>query len=218
MRISHKYKFVFIAVPRTGSTSVRNALNAVSDVESVLKYQITENNPFYHHISASEIREIFKQRDWKWEEYHKFCVVRNPYDRAVSLYHHRIDTKDREAPKKSGVYNFVRNLKYKYFYNKTFSDWLSKNNFEKGLSRSVKSFTHDTDGNCLVDTFIKFENIDDEFKQLSKTLGFNEKVDYVERKNQTIMRDEYRSYYEVNTKEIIENKYSYELNLFDYKF
>jgi hypothetical protein len=37
---------------------------------------------FYHHIPGWQIRERIKKR--KWEEYFKFCVERNPWDKVVS--------------------------------------------------------------------------------------------------------------------------------------
>ena len=45
MRISHKHKFVFIAVMKTGSTSVRNTLNDYSDIIS----NSDKNSPYTHH-------------------------------------------------------------------------------------------------------------------------------------------------------------------------
>lgn len=88
MRISHKYRFVFLANLRTGSTTVRSILDHYSDIKSVHITQISERFPFYHHISAQELKPIFEERGWDWSKYKKFCVIRNPYDRIVSLYHH----------------------------------------------------------------------------------------------------------------------------------
>lgn len=218
MRISHKYKFVFIAIPRTGSTSLRSVLNEVSDINSVYKYQANDENPFYHHISALEIKNIFADKGWDWDSYTKFCVVRNPFDRSVSLYHHRIDTQSRVAPGKPAIYNILRGLKYKLFYNKTFAQWLGSKESNQGLSRSVKSFTFDAEGNCLVDKFIRFEHLDDEFDELARELGFNAEVSQIDKQNKTQKRVEYRSYYDSDTRKQIEDRYRFEIDTFGYEF
>jgi len=88
MRISHRYKFVFLSHARTGSQTVRRLLDPFSDVTSVHYSQTDETNPFYNHISALELKNEFDRRCWDWSAYRKFCFTRNPWERVVSLYHH----------------------------------------------------------------------------------------------------------------------------------
>lgn len=69
MVISHQRKYVFIAVPKTASTSVHELLVTECDGISV--------GPRHCSIIPEECREYFL-----------FCVVRNPYTRYLSLYDH----------------------------------------------------------------------------------------------------------------------------------
>jgi len=80
LRISHRHRFVFIAVPRTASTSIRRALDPYSDLKSGFE------RPFYHHATATELRAAFADRDWDWNTYLSFGLVRNPWERMVSQY------------------------------------------------------------------------------------------------------------------------------------
>jgi len=78
VRLSHKYKFIFIAIPKTGSSSIRYALNDYSDIRS----KNDPNSPYAHHVPASKLKEHIGC----WEEYFKFAFVRNPWDLVVSSY------------------------------------------------------------------------------------------------------------------------------------
>ena len=54
MRISHKHKFIFIAVPKTGSTSVRSIIDPYSDITSVND----KNSPYKHHTTALNLKKF----------------------------------------------------------------------------------------------------------------------------------------------------------------
>lgn len=50
-----------------------------------LSPQNHENNKFFNHISATEIRELLNSNIWN--EYFKFCFERNPWDKVISWYY-----------------------------------------------------------------------------------------------------------------------------------
>ena len=80
MIISPKYKFVFLASTKTGSTTIhKTLLNYVKD-----KNLINESELFLgdKHLSCSD---LIKQRP-QYKNYFKFAFVRNPWDRVVSWY------------------------------------------------------------------------------------------------------------------------------------
>ena len=83
MRISHRYKFIFFANPKTGSSTVRQFLDPFSDVRAVINYQhITPENPFYPHIPPKETRDLFQQFGWDFNGYTKFVFVPKPLGSA----------------------------------------------------------------------------------------------------------------------------------------
>jgi hypothetical protein len=102
MPISHKYKVIFIHIPKTAGTSVENVLGVstindfynrgkTNDVLKVINTEplsskeyrdILQKSP--QHYTLQEIKKIIDPS--VFSDYLKFSIVRNPYDRFVSEY------------------------------------------------------------------------------------------------------------------------------------
>jgi hypothetical protein len=92
MRISHKHKFVYIAVPKTASFTMRECLNPYSDIALKLIHGGDA------HAKIHEVRdEYFKNEESKFTNYFKFAFVRNPWDLQVSRFHYHF----KDYPEKS---------------------------------------------------------------------------------------------------------------------
>ncbi len=91
MIISHTHRYVFVAIPKTGTHSVRQALRehlSGDDLEQVGLF-VNKRFPFaefqdvkHGHISLQQIRPCLG--DTIFDAYFKFAFVRNPFDRFVS--------------------------------------------------------------------------------------------------------------------------------------
>lgn len=91
MIISHTHRYIFFAIPKTGTHSVRQALRlhmGEQDLEQVLLFE-GKRFPFpefadirHGHISTRQIRPVLG--DETFNSYFKFAFVRNPFDRFVS--------------------------------------------------------------------------------------------------------------------------------------
>jgi len=214
MRISHKHKFIFLATPRTASTTVRKVLDKYSDIKSVHKTLITKDNPFYHHISAKELKIIFNQRNWDWDAYEKFCFVRNPYDRVVSLFHHHI--KSRRDLKINSIKEFFLRIKYSATPEPTFKNFVKNLDPEKRLPTSIQAFACDDSGNFLINNILKYENLGSDLANFLKKVDINIHQDEIPHLNMSINRDKFITYYDDSLKEIVLKKYKFEFDNFKY--
>tara|TARA_B110001450_G_scaffold177465_1_gene165773 strand:+ start:1350 stop:2009 length:660 start_codon:yes stop_codon:yes gene_type:complete len=80
--VSDKYKVIFIRIPKTGSTSVEDAL--IKADPDCLKSD-NDKSP-YGHFSAQTVKELYHIGDYRWNNYFKFCTVREPLDWYMSMY------------------------------------------------------------------------------------------------------------------------------------
>lgn len=152
-------------------------------------------------LEANVVNQEFDQRAFK------FCFVRNPYDRAVSLYfylkrigdvHHKLSFK-----------GFVRVLQNRAIpeiglYNR------------QGLSQcnSQVRWLKNRKRELLVDFIGRFENIEKDFKKLCSELGTKGQLPHVNRTEHT----HYKNYYDDETKRIVANIYAEDLEQFSYAF
>jgi hypothetical protein len=205
-RISHKYKFIFFSFPKTGSESVRAILDPYSDIKAVTQSKVTNDNPFYSHITPKETKQIFQEKGWNYDEYYKFTCVRNPYNRLISLYI----------------------MKYKIFSPALFAKWVTslkpkskqRGDWYKNGLISFHNFISDNDGTILVNDVIKLEEINTKLPQLLKGLGIN--IQYVPHVNKgaSLPRKKQKPLILVDeeTRKIIAQKYEWEIQKYGYTF
>ena len=202
MRISHSHKLIYLALPRTGSTTARAILDAYADITSVHISEITPDFPFYHHISAPELKTIFAARGWNWNGYRKFCVIRNPYDRIVSLYHHRVENLTMHAHR-SPV---------------SFKQYVFQLNSSQRLPTSLQAFACDESGEFLVQDILQFEQLHSQLPAYLHQIGISFSADHIPHLNASKNRRPYRDYYDAETQARVGQLYRYEIERFGYVF
>jgi hypothetical protein len=216
MRISHTHKFIFLANPRTGSTTVRNLLDNYSDIKSVPISQTSESFPFYHHISAAELKSVFVSRGWDWDRYWKFCFVRNPYDRVVSLYHHKL--KMRKRLQVTSLKSLRTRISYMINKTPTFHDYVINIDPRKRLPTSLDNFLFDEQGTCLVEDVLMFERLHEDLPGFLDSLDIPVSANDIPHLNTSSNRKEYRAYYDEECRERVYDLYRYEFERFGYTF
>ena len=84
--IDHDNKLIYIAIPKTGTTSTQAFLQKIiSDNSIVVNSNKPNNIGLCKHSSAKTISSIIEN----YSDYHSIAVIRNPYDWYVSWFTYR---------------------------------------------------------------------------------------------------------------------------------
>lgn len=202
MIISHKYRFIFIKTRKTAGTSIEAYLSQFCSKEDILTpvippldNHIARNwGEYYNHIKASDVRDTLDTRIW--DEYYKFCVERNPWDKTLS-YYHMLNFRNGEAL--------------------SLDDYFLSNDYCVDYLAYVEP---QNKSHIILDRVLKYESLMEElgavFKHLgipfTGELGVNAKSEY---------RSDRRHYEDVLSDEqakSISNAFAHEISLFGYKY
>jgi hypothetical protein len=217
MRISHRYRFVFLSNPRTASRSIRRLLEDYSDVRSVDSTRTSKQSPFYHHMPASEVKRVFDDKGWDWYGYHRFCIVRNPFTRMVSLYHHYLNRRRRMGTHLTPIPRFKAMVKYKVLPRRTFSQYVMRPDRIRKIAMPLDDFAFDHDGTCLVDDILMFENLSEELPQYLQRIGIDVSAQQIPVLGASGIQG-YGQYYDEQTRNLVKSLYQYEIERFGYRF
>jgi hypothetical protein len=219
MRISHKYKFIFLAYPRTASGTIRKLLDPYSEIKSVNLSQSSIKSPFHDHISAVSLKNIFDQRDWAWDEYQRFCVVRNPWDRMYSLFLWRKSREGKWLKHYSPKINLANIIFSKLPERIAFPFFIMSRFPKKGSAKTLHSFISDFDEKILVNKVLKFENLAVELPHYLSSIGIpGENLNSIEAQHTNKGRASYIPKYNDLTKQRVQTLFRYEIERFDYAF
>ena len=95
MLISHAHRFIYMAVPRTASTSTREILRQAlkpGQFDEIARGKVPQSYQASHpqqasqmtvHVRAPQVRAIFPR---EWESYAKLANIRHPYTRCLSAF------------------------------------------------------------------------------------------------------------------------------------
>jgi hypothetical protein len=221
MRISHRHRFVFFASPKTGSRSVRKLLDAYAEIHGRPADQVTADFPFYNHMRPVELRNVFASRDWDFDAYFKFVMVRNPWSRLVSLY-------EMFSFREGGQLSRLRRQATRH---RSFRAWVHTLDPEgRGVGAPVletsvirsgafsyTGFAGDEAGRPLVDEVIKLEEIESRIPPLLERLGVPLRR-RVPRTGRGRYRGSHRAYYDDETRELVGSLYEEDIERFGYTF
>lgn len=205
--VSHRHRFIFAAVPKTGTHSVRRALRehlGPNDLEQVGLF-VNKRFPFpelaaiqHGHISLQQVRPCLGED--AFGSYFKFAFVRNPFDRFVSYcaFMTRGNGAFQARPQQ-----VMREVLFRV------------RPMEHVLFRPQHTFLVDADGAMLTDFVGRVETMEASFDAMCARIGIPSTV--LEQANSSAHAD-YRSYYDPQLIAGVTDLYRGDLERFDYEF
>lgn len=192
----HKWRTVFVQIPKNASTSIHFKLRNSTDND--------HNHKTYLDILSEQDNELI-------ESYFSFAVVRNPYDRFISAY--EFETQAGARPFNLTFNELILKLESDRLFSELPLVFTPQYKFV-----TIKSF-------ILVDKIIRYENLNEEWKNISfiineknKDYNFTKISDKLEILNASSTRiGEVDDYYTEETKNIIYSLYKKDFELFNYK-
>ncbi len=183
--IDHQRKLLFIHIARTGGTSVEAAL---------VGRDWWEQDPQSKHLSASQTRAYYGEE--VWNSYFKFSIVRNPFDRLVSMWaagwwHTAEGSAD---PRK--FHEFLLSL-------------------QPHEHETYNALCYHEILDLPVDRVLRFERLEADFTQMLTELGHPEvKLPHVEKRD----RADYRLYYDDVSTALVRSRFAQDLQTYGYEF
>ena len=211
---SHKVKFIFLGINKTGTTSIRSVLKKYGGKGKHTHFYngSCNNGLLLSHKNKSRCKydnqHIIYPDKINLDSYYKFAIVRNPWDRLISLY--KWGKQIKKTNKNYHTYSFkdfimtlhtaespFPELRQVYLPTKPMLDWV-----------------RDKDG-CIITDFIgRFENIERDWAVITEKLGISDRLPHL----YTTKREHYGRYYDDEMARKVADLYEEDIRYFNYKF
>lgn len=214
--ISHTYKYILITPPKTGSSTIVDALKPYSDIINCRKPKSNGYNSYNYidefrhvaprlsrhgskHITISEICTELASRGVDISNYMKIGVIRNPFDQMISFWKWRYK-------------------KHEYKLKKTFPEFLKHR-----LSRDrdshgnpiLNSAYFKVGSRYIMDIYIRFESLNHDYNMLCNKLSLPTCT--LRHLNKTSHKH-YSTYYTPETRELVNHYFADDIEYFNYTF
>lgn len=208
--VSDKHRFIYVPIPKNANTSMRQWFQKVEGLNlNREQLQSTELYPQTHDLNSKV-----------YDQYYKFSIVRNPWDRIVSCYKNKISTeKITNKWFKDGVYRgfepfglFYCGMSFDAFVDAVcrIPDYQADTHF-----KSQASFIFNASGKIAVDDCYRFESVEQAVKDVCAKCNVElNQLDHLQR----TQHDAYTAYYTKKTKNMIEKRYRTDIKMSGYSF
>jgi Sulfotransferase family len=206
MIVSALHRFIFVAIPKTGTHAVRQALRehmGPQDLEQVGLF-VNRRMPIpdlakvgHGHLSLEQVRPYLRTEDFNG--FFKFAFVRNPFDRFISYCafmtreHGQFDTNPQGVMR-----HFIDSPPHEHI-----------------LFQPQHRFVTGADGQLLTDYLGRVEEMQRSYDEAARRIGIPPRQ--LEKVNASSRRD-YRDYYDEALIDGVAKLYARDLELFGYEF
>jgi chondroitin 4-sulfotransferase 11 len=209
-----KYKILFTLIPKNANTSIKwSLIDTFFNSQSNLVFKKLDNIDRFHAGTLGILNYIDNEQVSKLSnDYFKICVVRNPFDRLVAGWENKIKNLDRPR------FGFKQACNFEQFI----INICNTNDYD--INRHfVPQHYFISYNNKLIDNYriLYFENLKEDWTKLQ--FEFSQKIN-VDLSNLPLLNKtktkkiNYEDYYTYKTKQLVEQKFKKDLEIFKYEF
>lgn len=207
MIVSHAHRFIFAAIPKTGTHSVRRALREQLGPEDIEQVGLFVDKRFpwpelaqlrHGHLGLAQVRPFLGEE--VFARYFKFAFVRNPFDRFVSYCAFVTRETDEFQRDPRGV---MRRILF------------DLRPMQHILFQPQHTFLVDESGTLLTNAIGRVEQMQESYDAICARIGIPAQP--LEQVNSS-RRGSYRDYYDPALVEGVAQLYQRDLDLFGYAF
>jgi hypothetical protein len=207
LMICHRFRTVFVHIPKTGGQSIEHVFLKATGLSWKDRAQLLmrrNEDPAYGprtlaHLFASEYLSCGHMAPIDFEEYFKFSVVRNPWDRLASLY----------------KYRYADKMSFRQFVLKNVPDQGSEGVRQRAIAPQCK-YLFNAEGEVLVNYVARFERLGEEFRTISERV-FGQIIE-LPRVNISASSANYKDLYDNETHDLVSQRYKTDIDRLGYKF
>jgi hypothetical protein len=220
MLVSHRHRFIYTKTVKTAGTSVEIYFEDAClppDSDIVRGHAIAETvtdagiigfrgvdpgeSRYYNHMPASDLRALVGPE--VWDSYFKFCVIRNPFDKLVSLWWVIV----RSDPRYPDIVDDVSAIRSE------FSHWCTQS-----AARAVDRDKYLIGGHVAMDGFIRYESLVADLKHVCDRVGFPFRLDNLGQYKSGLRASllPFAEYYEPAAARAVRDVFGWELDYFGY--
>jgi hypothetical protein len=223
--ISHTHKYIFIKSLKTAGTSLEAALSHYCTGDDMVTplddywfnrdergqwiHSAMNAEGFFQHDSAAEVKRKLDPKIWN--DYLKFTIVRNSWDRVVSLFSWEARNRPELQPQRRLIHRlgvpfdeFAETVKkFRTFVD---TDWTTNDRF------------YLIDGEMCVDLVIRYERLEEGIAELCSRVGLPN-IELPRLKGGLRKAGHpYSDYYDERSRDIVAQRHANDLLIFGYEF
>lgn len=217
MLVSHRKQFIYLKTVKTAGTSVESYFEPYcmldgewqqthtreeySSSAGIIGYRglHSKGKTYFNHISAAGLKALLPEAIW--QQYFKFAVIRDPFDKQVSAFYFFSKMKGIELSHDS------KELV------KQFRAWLSQT---KGIYDGDKYLI---ESKFILDGYIKYETLQQDLIKVGDLLDIpyeEARLPRFKSEFRPVARQHFAEFYDQPTVDIVRQRYEFELEKFGY--
>lgn len=234
MLISHRKRFIYTKTVKTAGTSVESYFEPYCMREGEWAFShgrdesiseagivgIRSGEPldiqsviWWNHMPAKTIRALIGEAIWN--DYFKFCIIRNPFDAVVSAYRFFWESHQPQEPSSTNYLMRIRSALSRRDrlaeIRSSFEHWL------QSIRLPIDRNKYCIDGRLCLDSIIRYENLNDGIREVCRKVGIEYRPEQLPHLKKSESREfPLESYYTPAALDLVERAYQFELETFGY--